>query len=362
MEAFRIIFKQNWLSFLIPVLVLAATLITGWIVKRFIFRSLADWAARTSFRADDILVEAIRKPFMIWALILGLYLAANTSPLPARPAALLEKALLILWVLSLAVAGVEVARNVIRRYGKELQGTLPVTSLTENLATLSVYIVFGLILLDILGISITPILTALGVGGLAVALALQDTLANLFAGFYVSIAGQVRVGDYIKLDSGFEGYVADVAWRSTTIRALQNNLIIVPNSKLAQAVVTNYHLPEKRMSLLIPIGVSYDCDPEEVERILVDEALKGAEDIPGLLRDPEPFVRFIPGYGTSSLDFTLICQVAEFVDQYSVQHEMRKRILRRFRAAGIEIPFPIRTVYLRRDGKEPGLAPMRDGQ
>jgi small-conductance mechanosensitive channel len=217
---------------------------------------------------------------------------------------------------------------------------------------MTVYGIGGLILLSILGISITPILTALGVGGLAVALALQDTLANLFAGFYVSIARNVRVGDYVKLDGGAEGYVTDITWRSTTIRALANNLIIVPNSRLAQAIVTNYHLPEKRMSLLIPISVSYDCDPERVEEILIQEATAAAGHIPGLLASPAPFVRFIPGFGESSLDFTLICQVAEFVDQYLAQHELRKRIFRRFRAEGIEIPFPQRTLHIQQPPQE----------
>jgi small-conductance mechanosensitive channel len=108
------------------------------------------------------------------------------------------------------------------------------------------------------------------------------------------------------------------------------------------------------MSLLVPIGVSYDTDPEEVERILVEEAMEGAKDIPGLLADPAPFVRFIPGFGDSSLDFTLICQVAEFVDQYLVQHELRKRIFRRFRIEGVEIPFPIRTIHVRRTGLRNG--------
>jgi small-conductance mechanosensitive channel len=133
---------------------------------------------------------------------------------------------------------------------------------------------------------------------------------------------------------------------------LPNNLIVVPNSKLAQAILTNYHLPEKRMSLLIPVGVSYDSDPEHVERILIEEASLGANEIPGLLAEPEPFVRFIPGFGDSSLDFTLICQVSEFVDQYLAQHELRKRIFKRFRREGIEIPFPIRTVYMREDSRQ----------
>jgi small-conductance mechanosensitive channel len=151
----------------------------------------------------------------------------------------------------------------------------------------------------------------------------------------------------------------DISWRSTAIRALPNNLIIVPNAKLAQAIVTNYHLPEKRMSLLIPIGVSYDSDPVHVERVLLEEARAGAREIPGLLGEPEPFVRFIPGFGDSSLNFTLICQVAEFTDQYLAQHELRKRIFRRFRREGIEIPFPMRTVVLRGGG--PGIKERGEG-
>jgi small-conductance mechanosensitive channel len=229
---------------------------------------------------------------------------------------------------------------------------LPVTTLTQSLARAAVAAIGILILLDTLHISITPILTALGVGGIAVALALQDTLSNLFAGFYVSLAGQVRPGDYIKLDGGEEGYVADINWRSTSLRALPNNLIVVPNAKLAQAIVTNFHLPEKRMSLLLPVSVSYDADPDDVERILIEEALAGAPEIPGLLSEPAPFVRFIPGFGASSLDFTLICQVGEFVDQYLVQHELRKRVFKRLRREGIEIPFPIRTLYIKDDAHD----------
>ena len=114
----------------------------------------------------------------------------------------------------------------------------------------------GLILLNHFNVSITPILTALGVGGLAVALALQDTLSNLFGGFYVAVAGQVRLGDYIKLNTGEEGYVTDIGWRCTTLPGTANNMIIVPNAKLAQAIVTNYYLPEKRMAANFQLTVA----------------------------------------------------------------------------------------------------------
>jgi small-conductance mechanosensitive channel len=284
---------------------------------------------------------------MIWALILALHLALQVSALPNRTTQITSRVFLALWIISLTVVVSRIAARLIRAYGSQMGGSLPVTSLTQNIARGLVLAVGALILLNTLGVTITPMLTALGVGGLAVALALQDTLANFFAGFYISIANQIRVGDYIKLDSSEEGYVTDISWRSTSVRTLPNNLVIVPNSKLAQAIVTNFHLPERRMSLLVPVSVSYDCDPDEVERLLVELATQAAGQIKGMVADPPPFVRFIPGFGASSLDFTLICQVQEFVDQYLVQHELRKLIFRRFRETGIEIPFPIRTVHLR---------------
>lgn len=195
--------------------------------------------------------------------------------------------------------------------------------------------------MNTLGIAITPILTALGVGGLAVGLALQDSLKNLFAGIHILVEKPLRVGDYIKLESGQEGYVVDIGWRTTRIRMLPNNMIVAPNSKLAESIVTNYYLPETRMSVLIPISVSYGSDPSKVEAVLTDEAARAVGKVPGLLADPAPFVRFIPGFGESSLGFTLIVQVNEFVDQYLVQHELRKRILARFQKEGI-FPSPQR--------------------
>lgn len=335
----------HWQVLAAPLAVLVVVTIAGLIAKRFVFRALDRWAKGTASRIDDVVVHSLRAPFLLWVVILGLHVAAQSSALPGRIVDLVSSTLLVLWIISLTMVSARMASDLVRVYGTD-SGALPVTTLTQNLARVAVVTVGLLLLLNTLGISVTPILTALGVGGLAVALALQDTLSNFFAGFYVSLAGQIRVGDYVRLDSGEEGYVTDISWRSTALRALPNNLIVVPNAKLAQAIVTNYSLPESRMSLLIPVGVSYESDPDAVEQVLIEETVKGTGEIPGLLAEPAPFVRFIPGFGASSLDFTLVCQVAQFVDQYAVQHELRKRILRRFREEGIEIPFPIRTVRL----------------
>jgi small-conductance mechanosensitive channel len=332
-----------------PLSVFVVTLILGLLARRLIFASLARWAIKTSGQIDDIIVRAVKGPFMIWVLMLALHLAAQVSPLPARIGSLMTKVLLFLLIVSITVVGSKMASEIVKVYGARAQGALPVTSLTQNLAQIAVIVIGILILLNFLGLSITPLLTALGVGGLAVALGLQDTLANFFAGFHVSLSGYVRPGDYIKLSSGEEGHVADIGWRNTTIKALANNLIIIPNLKLAQSIVTNYHLPEKRISLSIPVSIGYEYEPAQIEKILLEVAQTGITEIPGLLAEPEPVVRLNPGFGSSSLEFSLICQVSEFADQYPVQHELRKRIWARLRLEKIKIPFPTRTIYLREE-------------
>ncbi|MBS1829517.1 MAG: mechanosensitive ion channel family protein [Acidobacteria bacterium] len=339
--------SRNWEHFVIPLLVLLIVFGAAVVVRRILFGSLRKWAGRTPGTFDNMLVDSLETPFLVWSLMFAIHVSLQVSVLPSRTVSLAATVLQLLWIVSLTMVMSRLAAEVVRAYSSRVEGAQPVTSLTQNLVRLFVVSIGALLMMQQLGVSITPILTALGVGGLAVALALQDTLSNLFAGFYITLAGQIRLGDYIKLNSGEEGYVADISWRATLIRMLSNNMILVPNAKLAQAIVTNYSLPEGRMSLPIAIGVSYDCDIDHVERVLLEEALAGAKEIPGMLSDPPPAVRFIPGFGDSSLNFTLGCQVATFVDQYLVQHEMRKRIFKRFRKEGIEIPFPVRTVIMK---------------
>ncbi len=313
------------------------------------FRILHKWAAATDTKIDDIIIKAVRTPSIYLCIAVVLYIGIAVSDLPEKYVLYISKAIYIIVIFAMTIAAANLAGKIFTSYIQKANLPIPTTGLAYGILKGTILVLGFLIILSLLGISITPLITALGVGGLAVALALQDTLANLFAGIHILIEKAVRVGDFIKLESGQEGYVEDITWRTTRIRMLPNNMVVIPNSKLSQSIVTNYYLPEKRMSLLIPIGVSYSSDPEKVEKILIEEAKTAVGHVPGLLGDPEPFVRFIPGFGDSSLDFTLICQVKEFVDQYPAQHELRKRIFKRFKQEGIEIPFPHRTVYVREE-------------
>ncbi len=334
---------------LIPVIISFAVASALFIVRGVIFSILHRWAKRTETKLDDIIIKSIKIPSLFWCLAIGLYIGIDGSEIPKKYAFYFSKAIHVVIILSFTVATANLVGKIFKNYVQKLDLPIPTTGLAYGLLKGTIFVIGFLIILSALGISITPLITALGVGGLAVALALQDTLANLFAGIHILMEKSIRVGDFIKLETGQEGYIEDITWRTTRVRMLPNNIVVIPNSKLSQSVVTNYYLPEKRMSLLIPIGVSYASDPEKIEILLIEEAKKAVGEIPGLLGEPQPFVRFIPGFGDSSLDFTLICQVSEFVDQYLAQHELRKRIFKRFKEEGIEIPFPHRTVYLREE-------------
>ena len=334
---------------LIPSAVMLFSILTLLGIRLVLFKALRRWTHRTKTKLDNMIISSLSLPSLYWCIAIGIYIGIAVSELPVKYVHYLNKSIDVIVILSITFAAASLSGKIFRNYVEDSNLPIPTTGLVYSIVKGTILIIGLLIVLNTLGISITPILTALGVGGLAVALALQDTLANLFAGIHILLEKSIRIGDFVKIETGEEGYIEDITWRTTRIRMLPNNMVIIPNSKLAKSIVTNYYLPEKRMSLLIPVSVSYSSDPEKVEKILVEEVKSAIGNIPGLLGDPAPFVRFIPGFGSSSLDFTLICQVQEFTDQYLAQHELRKKIFKRFGEEGIKIPFPHRTVYLREE-------------
>jgi small-conductance mechanosensitive channel len=341
----------NFLLVLAPPLGASAGVTLALLIARYyVLHWLERLVRRTATRVDELLTQSLRTPTVLWCVALGLMAGLDAAPLPRRLATWGTSAVAALVILSVTIVAANLLARGLQNLGQRIRLETAVTGLGTSLTRILIFTLGGLLTLSTLGISVTPLLAALGVGGLAVGLALQDTLSNLFSGIHILVEKPVRVGDYVKLDTGQEGYVTDIGWRTTRIRMLPNNMVIVPNAKLAQSIITNYYLPEQRMSLLVPVSVSYASDPDRVEKILVEEAARAAGEVPGLLPDPPPFVRFIPGFGESSLDFTLICQVSEFVDQYLAQHELRKRIFHRFQQEGIEIPFPQRVVHMRNGG------------
>jgi small-conductance mechanosensitive channel len=334
----------DWGAGIIPLSVFILCNAAGVIVSKFFFQKVGQISQKLSGIYYEVVINSLRGMPTVWGLIIGSYSAIHVVALTPYWLHLLEAVFLVIIVFSATLIIARIFSGVVKVYALTAEGIFPTASILANLAEVSIYLIGMLILLQTFGISITPILTALGVGGLAVALALQDTLSNVFSGLHILLSRQIKAGDYIKLSTGEEGNVVDISWRNTIIKALGNNMIIVPNQKIASAIITNYHLLDTELSISVSASVSYDSDLENVERITVEVAKEVMKEFMDGIEGFEPSVRFHT-FGDSSINFNVALRVKEFVDQYRVKHEFIKRLHKRYRQEGIEIPFPVRNVY-----------------
>jgi small-conductance mechanosensitive channel len=323
-----------------------------WVVLIFtmippIMRRLRGRAEQTQHIFDDILASVLTTPFILFFLGLGLSFYLDAVPdFPKKWVKYSDALLILLFVLAGYLFVDRLMMEILRRYSKKVDF---ISSSAGVIKTLYRALILGfvfLIVLDRLKITITPFLASLGIGGLVVALALQDTLSNFFSGIYIFFDKPIRIGDYIMLESGREGYVTQIGWRNTRIRMLPNNIVIVPNTKLVSSQITNFYLPEMEMAVLVQVGVSYQSDLEKVEKVTIEVAKEVLQEVEGGVKEFEPFIRYHT-FSDFSINFTVILRAKEYVDKYLITHEFIKRLHKRYQLEGIEIPFPIRTVYLK---------------
>ena len=331
--------------------IISISFLFGFLFEKIIFSSLRKIAERTKWEGDEIILKCLQKWILFWFILIGFHIALFTLNLKPNVFNLLHKFFISIYIISITIVIANIVAEFLNLYSKKAKEVLPSVSILNNIVKISIIIIGLLILLNFLGISITPILTALGIGGLALALALQDTLSNLFAGFHIIVSRQIKPGDYIKLSTGEEGYVVDINWRNTLIKELSNNMIIIPNSKLSSTIVKNYHIPENEIFIYIDVGISYDEDLEKVEKITIEVAKEVMKEVPGGVPEFEPFIRY-KEFGEYSMNFTVVLKAKEFVNQYLLRHEFIKRLHKRYKKEGIKIPYPIKEIYVKKEFKE----------
>ena len=338
---------MNSLLLLLPPAVgLVLGAVCGIGIRRLAAPRIARWTARTALPIDDVLIATARSSLPLWGALLGAHIGVNMSDLSAHTRDTLSRVIIVLLGLSVSWTVARLTGALVRSGGGG-RAALPSARVLDTIAQVGVFVLGALVTLSTIGISTTPVLAALGVGGLAVGLALQDTLANLFAGFHLLVSRQVRPGDFVRLASGEEGYVEDITWRYTTIRRLPNDLVIVPNAELASGVTSNFSLPENEQAVLVEVAVSYDADLEHVEHVTVEVAREVQHDVAGGVPEFAPLVRF-HSFGESGVGFTVMLRARHYTDQYLLTHEFVKRLHHRYRVEQITIPSPHRTVRLER--------------
>ncbi|MBI2817124.1 MAG: mechanosensitive ion channel family protein [Acidobacteria bacterium] len=335
-------------KFVSGLIVVLIYLTAALVIRRLLLGALSRAAAKSTTRWDDITIAALSGPLALLIVISTVWVAGTFSGVPIVQKQSLEQVIRVGVVLAILLFLDRFLRTAIDLYKENLEAVHLTCGFARALARLVVLILGSLVILDTLRISITPLLASLGVGGLAIGLALQGTLSNLFAGMQIISDRPIRVGDFIQLESGEEGYVTEIGWRATRIRMLPNNTVIIPNSKLADSVLKNYYLPDQELAVLVNVGVSYDSDLAQVERVTIAVAKAIQETVPGAVPEFEPFIRYHT-FDSSSINFTVIMRAREFVDNYLMKHEFIKRLHMRYRQENIVIPFPIRTLDVSED-------------
>ena len=345
--------SYDWLSWIdwthlmemlfIPICILAASLTVGIMLNKLINRRIENHLNIDENSWFNIFITALRGVPVSLCLVVGLYWIVNTINIIAPLTRLFSYILFTVIILSITRVAARTINGFISLHIASSQQKLPKTTLLNTILNVVIYAMGVLVVLQYYGISIAPILTAMGVGGMAVALALQETLANIFSGLHLILSKQLRLDDYIKLSTGEEGRVTDITWRFTTIvPAGGGNMIVIPNQKIASSNITNYSMPRKDIVISIPVGVAYDSDLDKVARVTLDVAKEVMAQIDKDVK-MEPAVRF-PPIGESSNAFNVVLHSSYFEHQFLLKHEFIKALTRRYREEGIEIPYPTRTV------------------
>ncbi len=341
------------LEYLFPLLIFAEFVVVGLLFRYALESYVVKFARKTKTKIDDIVVDAFKIPLVIIFAIGGSYAALQYVEVPSTIGNWVYPLLLLGIGIAVIIGTMKVISGLITYFGSKYPGMAPIIPILRKLIIIAVLFIGLMIILDWVGISISPLLMSFGIAGLAVALALRPTLENLFSGLTIMMERAIRHGDYIELDSGERGYVIDIGWRTSKIRMLPNNVVTIPNSKLAGSKLINYYRPEQEMSALVQVGVHYDSDLRKVEKVTIEVAKEVLREVEGGVTEFEPFIRYHT-FSDFSINFTVILRVKEFVNQYLVIHEFVKRLHERYNKEGIVIPFPIRTVYMKRTPTKKG--------
>jgi small-conductance mechanosensitive channel len=347
----------------IPVLIVVVATLLGWTVERLFIRWFRQIARRAK-RASETVALVLRGHITFWGLLIGLGIDGNL--LLSNESTLLpdslksygnyySEALLALFIASLTLLFARVAVGLVRL--SAANSSRPVISLISNVVWFVTLVIGFLLVLSLLQVNITPWLTTLGVAGLAVSLALQATLTDLISGMMLLGSHQVLIGQYIKLSTGEEGYVLDITWRTTTLRQLTNNEIVIPNSTMTSTSFINYSAPEMKGSVIISFSVANANDLDRVETICIQVGEEVMREVPGGVPDFAPLVRF-KAMTTFAVHFSVILQFQEFVDQYLIQSEYIRRVRKRFSQEGITMPGPIQPLRLTENNESKAEQPV----
>ena len=340
--------QNKYLQFLIIIII---SVIIAKIFHLILTKSFKKIKKRNKDNIAGIILTLITKPIFTLIIFIGLYFGLKILSILQPYVAWINKIFFIIFTLLVSLIIARILAIFTSSWLKVKEKFEKTPRLITKIVSITIYLIAILIIMDHFHIQITPLVTALGLGGLAVALAFQSTLSNFFAGLHIISDRPVNIGDYVELEGDISGYIMDIGWRSTKIKTLPNNIVIIPNSKLAESIITNESMPKQEMSVVVQCGVSYNSNLDKVEKVTIDVAKKIQKTIKGAVKSFEPFIRYHT-FGDSNINFSVILRVEKPVDKYLVVHEFIKALKKRYDKEKIEISYPITKVFLDKEHKK----------
>jgi small-conductance mechanosensitive channel len=317
----------------------ALIFIIGFLFKRYVARFVQNILVKMGLVLHDKIVVITSSYISFWFFLIALYVGILKAPINTK-SAVIDKIFYGVFAFSIVILIASILSKLFRRAIQE--------KIASNILKFSITFIGLVLILNQVGVKLKPILTALGIGSLAVALAIQDTLVNFFAGINILASKQIARDDYIKLDSGQEGTVVEVNWRTTLIKEICNTTIVVPNSKISSSIVKSYHFKKSEVTSSITCGVSYRSDLEQVEEIAKFAVKEIIDKYDSASKNYQPIVQFTD-FGDSSINFILYFRVKTVYARAFIKSEVLKNLYKRFGEAKIEIPFPQRVVTINKN-------------
>lgn len=335
--------------------IIVVSLVTAFVVMWVFGRIFARFAAKTETTLDDKIIKAIKRPGFYLILTFGLSVLVEHlhTAFPDDGEWVYKYVDGVIWIIGASLIALMIMR-LVNVFGSWLTKNIASRSdsdmyaeflpLINRLLRVVVFVVALVTVLSHFNVDVNGLLAVLGVGSLAIALAAKDTIANMISGFIIMIDRPFRAGDRVILSSGEKCDVHKIGLRSTSFKTFENTLIILPNENLITSKIENVTYPNSQIRVKVTVGVAYGSDVEQVKKILI----KCISDHPKTLDDPEPVVHFTD-LADNSINFSAVGRVDLVTDQYTTQNEIRQMIYDRLNEAGIEIPFPQRTVWMKQD-------------
>ncbi|MCK9487136.1 MAG: mechanosensitive ion channel family protein [Dehalococcoidia bacterium] len=341
--------RDEWLETALAAGIMVTVILVATLVAAVAGRIVHRFTRATESQLDDHIAAGVRTPFVLLAAIWALASGSGTLSYAQGHMAWMTRAGIALSVIVVAVAFRRVLVDLLEWQagrpgagGKLHPGSLP---LVRRGITILVGASAVLIIMDTLGVAISPLLAGLGIGGLAVALALQPLLANVFASSYMLSDSSIRIGDWVEIQGGLQGQVDDIGWRATRVRTFSNNVVILPNATLAQSTVTNYTLSGMEADAYVTFGVAYEEDLDRVEQVAREVMQEVKDERPSALQSHTSVFSYTD-FGESNVMALLEMRAVTWLDSYDIKHHLIKRLHARFAREGIRMNYPARRLLL----------------